>query len=68
MADVTEYGEVMLNAYIDEYGRRRIDALLEDGTKVMVVAVPPPPPPPPVAVPQMRFYKGLLTTSIYING
>lgn len=36
LADVTEYGDIMLNAYIDEWGRRRIDSLLEDGTKIIV--------------------------------
>jgi hypothetical protein len=34
----------MINAYLDEFGRRKIDGLLEDGT-IIVVVVPPPPPP-----------------------
>jgi len=43
LTDITEYGDVMLNSYIDEWGRRRIDGLLEDGTKIIVVVVVPPP-------------------------
>ena len=39
MAEITEYGDVMLNVYVDEWGRRRINGLLEDGTKVVVVVV-----------------------------
>lgn len=39
MTDITEYGDIMLNAIIDEWGRRRIGGLLEDGTKIIVVAV-----------------------------
>ncbi|MEM2263332.1 MAG: hypothetical protein QW160_03840 [Candidatus Bathyarchaeia archaeon] len=36
MPELTEYGEVMLNDYVDEWGRRRINGLLEDGTKIIV--------------------------------
>jgi len=39
VAEITEYGDVMLNVYVDEWGRRRINGLLEDGTKVVVVVV-----------------------------
>ncbi|MEM2386037.1 MAG: hypothetical protein QXO67_03540 [Candidatus Bathyarchaeia archaeon] len=41
MTDITEYGEIVLNG-VDEWGKRRIDSLLEDGTKILIVAVPPP--------------------------
>ncbi len=42
MTEISEYGDVVLIA-IDEWGRRRINVLLEDGTKVIViVAIPPP--------------------------
>lgn len=37
MVDLTEYGDVMLNSYIDEWGRRRINGLLEDGVKILAV-------------------------------
>jgi len=41
MTDLTEYGDIMLNPILDEWGRRRIDSLLEDGTKIIIlVAVP----------------------------
>jgi hypothetical protein len=43
LTDLTEYGDVMINAYMDEWGRRRIDGLLEDGTTIMVAEAPPPP-------------------------
>lgn len=39
MTEITEYGDVMINAYLDEWGRRRINGLLEDGTRIIVVAV-----------------------------
>ena len=42
MTETTEYGDIVLSIYVDEWGRRRINALLEDGTKVIViVAIPP---------------------------
>jgi len=42
LTEISEYGDVVLIA-IDEWGRRRINVLLEDGTKVIViVAIPPP--------------------------
>jgi hypothetical protein len=40
MPDVSENGDAVFTA-IDEWGRRRIDSLLEDGTKIIVVAPPP---------------------------
>jgi len=48
MTEVTEYGDIMAfgsPAILDEWGRRKIDALLEDATFIIVVVVPPPPPP-----------------------
>lgn len=39
LADLTEYGEFVLNASVDEWGRRRTDGLLEDGTRIIVVGV-----------------------------
>jgi hypothetical protein len=33
----------MINAYMDEWGFRKIDGLLEDGTRIMVSEVPSPP-------------------------
>ncbi|MEM4700619.1 MAG: hypothetical protein QXZ51_00570 [Candidatus Bathyarchaeia archaeon] len=41
MTDITEYGDVMLNAYLDEWGRRRTDSLLENGIKILAVGVAP---------------------------
>ena len=38
MTVVTEYGEIMINEYLDEWGFRRIDSLLEDG-RIIIVAV-----------------------------
>ena len=43
MSELTEYGDLMINAYVDEWGRRKIDGLLEDGTLVIIIFVPPPP-------------------------
>jgi hypothetical protein len=40
LTDITEYGDIMINAYMDEWGRRKVDSLLEDGAKIIVVAVP----------------------------
>lgn len=37
MTDVTEYGDIMISAILDEWGRRRIDGVLEDGTRVIIV-------------------------------
>jgi len=42
LVEVTEYGDIMINTYLDEWGRRRIDNLLEDGTSIIVVVVPAP--------------------------
>ncbi|MEM1532430.1 MAG: hypothetical protein QW599_06265 [Nitrososphaerota archaeon] len=41
MPGITEYGDTMLNAYIDEWGRRRINGLLEDGTRIIIIIVAP---------------------------
>lgn len=41
MADITEYGDTMLNATIDEWGRRRTDNLLEDGVKILALVGAP---------------------------
>ena len=40
MANITEYGEILLNG-IDEWGGKKIDGLLEEGT-IVIVAAPPP--------------------------
>lgn len=37
MTDITEYGDIIVNATIDEWGRRRTDGLLEDGTKIIII-------------------------------
>jgi len=42
MPNITEYGEIVLNG-VDEWGKRRIDSLLEDGVRVIVAVAPPPP-------------------------
>jgi hypothetical protein len=42
MTNITECGDIMINAYMDEWGRRRINSLLEDGIKIIVVVPPPP--------------------------
>ena len=43
MTDLTEFGDLMINTVMDEWGFRKIDGLLEDGTKVIVAEAPPPP-------------------------
>ena len=56
MTDLTEYGEVMAfgsPAILDEWGRRKIDGLLEDGTKITIV-VPPVKKPASSIIPLMR--------------
>lgn len=40
MAKITEYGEVLIND-IDEWGGRKIDGLLDEGTLVIVVTAGP---------------------------
>ncbi|MEM3566296.1 MAG: hypothetical protein QXK47_03800 [Candidatus Bathyarchaeia archaeon] len=35
MTETSEYGDVITNAYIDEWGRRRANSLLEDGVKIL---------------------------------
>ena len=35
--DITEYGDIMINAYTDEWGNRKIYGLLEDGTKIIII-------------------------------
>jgi len=42
LVEVTEYGDIMINTYLDEWGRRRINGLLEDGTWIIIVAIPAP--------------------------
>jgi hypothetical protein len=39
MPDVSEYGDIVF-AIVDEWGRRRIDSLLEDGTKIITIPAP----------------------------
>ncbi len=37
MTDLTEYGDVMINVAMDEWGRQRIDSLLEDGARAFII-------------------------------
>ena len=37
MTDLTEYGDVMINTVMDEWGFRKIDGLLEDGTTIISI-------------------------------
>ena len=53
MTDLTEYGDVMINAYMDEWGFRKIDGLLEDGTAITIV-VPPVKKPASSIIPLIR--------------
>lgn len=41
MTEITEYGDIMPNAYMDEWGKRRIDGLLEDGVKILITTFVP---------------------------
>ena len=52
MTDVTEYGEIMLNVYVDEWGFRKIDGVLEDGRRILIA----------VAVPIIKAWTALLNT------
>ena len=57
MTDLTEYGEVMAfgsPAILDEWGFRKIDGLLEDGTKIIIVVPPPVKKPASSIIPLMR--------------
>jgi len=49
LTDLTEYGDVMLDG-VDEWGFRKIDGLMEDGTKIMTTEAPPPPTITPILV------------------
>jgi hypothetical protein len=40
----------MINTVMNEWGFRKIDGLLEDGTRIMVLEVPPPPTPTGILV------------------
>jgi len=45
MAIITENGDIMAfgsPAILDEWGRRRINGLLEDGTLIIILFIPPP--------------------------
>jgi len=53
LTDISEYGDVMINAYLDEWGRRKIDSLLEDGTRILIA----------VAAPIIKTWTALLNTS-----
>jgi hypothetical protein len=47
LTDISEFGDLMLfgsPAILDEWGFRKIDGVLEDGTKIIVAEAPPPPP------------------------
>ncbi|MEM3616663.1 MAG: hypothetical protein QXJ31_01965 [Candidatus Bathyarchaeia archaeon] len=35
MVEISEYGDTVPNAYLDEWGKRRINGLIEDGTKII---------------------------------
>jgi len=52
MTDVTEYGEIMLNVYVDEWGFRKIDGVLEDGRRILIA----------VAAPIIKTWTALLNT------
>ncbi len=43
MTDLTEYADYMINAVLDEWGNRKIDGILEDGTRI-IIAIPVIPP------------------------
>jgi len=43
LTNLTEYGDLIINDYMDEWGFRKIDGLLEDGTKIISVEAGPPP-------------------------
>jgi len=53
MTDITEYGDIIVNDYMDEWGRWRINGLLEDGTRILMVA----------AAPIIKTWTALLNTS-----
>lgn len=36
--DISEYGDIMINTVMDEWGRVRINSLLEDGTKIIIIS------------------------------
>jgi len=37
LTDLTEYGDLMINTVMNEWGFRKIDGLLEDGTKIIII-------------------------------
>jgi len=41
LTDITEYGDVMINVYLDEWGNRKINGLTEYGVKIIVTAAGP---------------------------
>ncbi|MEM3580179.1 MAG: hypothetical protein QXH40_04905 [Candidatus Bathyarchaeia archaeon] len=41
MTEISEYGDIIINAYMDEWGRRQIDSLLEDGVKIVTLVSAP---------------------------
>lgn len=41
MTDITEYGDIVINVYMDEWGKRRINSLLENGVKILALVGAP---------------------------
>lgn len=39
MPDVTEFGDILINAYMDEWGFCKIDGLMEDGRIIIAVTI-----------------------------
>jgi hypothetical protein len=52
LTDISETGDILPNTYIDEWGRRRINGSLEDGTRILIVA----------AAPILKIWTALLNT------
>jgi len=53
MPNLTEYGEAVINDYMDEWGFRKIDGVLEDGRRILIAA----------AAPIIKTWTALLNTS-----
>jgi len=53
MPNLTEYGEAVINDYMDEWGFRKIDGVLEDGRRILIA----------VAAPIIKTWTALLNTS-----
>jgi len=58
MPNLTEYGEALINDYMDEWGFRKIDGVLEDGRRILIAA----------AAPIIKTWTALLNTShVYLR-